>query len=59
MCEPTQYLEPTKARQEVDFSQVKQGGAELIGLIEEYDYGRFGSFMDPDGDKVELWETAP
>ena len=40
-------------------NQVKEGGAELIGQIEEYDYGRFGWFMDPDGNKVELWETAP
>ena len=36
--------------------QVKEGGAELVGAIEEYEYGRFGWFMDPDGNKVELWE---
>jgi predicted enzyme related to lactoylglutathione lyase len=28
----------------------------VIGEIEDYDYGRFGWFMDPDGNKVELWE---
>jgi len=39
--------------------QVRQGGAEIIGEIEEYDYGRFGWFMDPDGNKVELWEPKP
>jgi predicted enzyme related to lactoylglutathione lyase len=37
-------------------SQVKEGGAEIIGEIEEYEYGKFGWFMDPDGNKVELWE---
>ncbi|MCH8127994.1 VOC family protein [candidate division KSB1 bacterium] len=36
--------------------QVKEGGAENVGEIENYDYGRFGWFMDPDGDKVELWQ---
>jgi predicted enzyme related to lactoylglutathione lyase len=38
--------------------QVKAGGAEVTGDIEEYDYGRFGWFVDPEGNKVELW-TAP
>ena len=36
--------------------QVETGGATLVGTIEEYDYGRFGWFLDPDGNKVELWQ---
>ncbi len=36
--------------------QVKEGGAEVIGNIQEEEYGRFGWFVDPDGNKVELWE---
>jgi len=40
-------------------SQVEEGGATLVGGIEEYDYGRFGWFIDPEGNKVELWEPAP
>ncbi len=36
--------------------QVKEGGAEIIGEIQEYEFGKFGWFMDPDGNKVELWE---
>lgn len=36
--------------------QVAAAGAELAGEVEEYDFGRFGWFMDPDGNKVELWE---
>ncbi|GGF17877.1 hypothetical protein GCM10011611_24680 [Aliidongia dinghuensis] len=36
--------------------QVVAGGATLVGAIEEYDYGRFGWFLDPDGNKVELWQ---
>jgi len=37
-------------------AQVKEGGATIVGGIEEADYGRFGWFLDPDGNKVELWE---
>lgn len=39
-------------------SQVKEGGAQIIGAIEEFDYGRFGWFIDPEGNKVELWHPA-
>jgi predicted enzyme related to lactoylglutathione lyase len=37
-------------------SQVKDGGATIVGDVQNYDYGRFGWFLDPDGNKVELWE---
>ena len=36
--------------------QVQEGGAEIIGNIEKMEFGSFGWFMDPDGNKVELWE---
>lgn len=39
-------------------SQVAAAGAELVGEVESYEYGRFGRFMDPDGNKVELWEPS-
>ncbi len=38
--------------------QAEEGGAELVGKIEEYDYGKFGWFIDPDGNKIELWKPA-
>jgi len=31
------------------------GGAQIVGEISEYDFGSFGHFVDPDGNKVELW----
>ena len=34
------------------------GGGERVGDIEEHEQGRFGWFMDPEGNKVELWEPA-
>lgn len=39
-------------------SQVAAAGGALLGDVESYDYGRFGRFMDPDGNKVELWEPS-
>ena len=36
--------------------QVQEGGAQLAGDVQSFDYGRFGWFIDPDGNKVELWE---
>ncbi|UTW46240.1 VOC family protein [bacterium SCSIO 12696] len=39
-------------------AQVVEGGAKLIGEIDEQSYGRFGWFMDPDGNKVELWQPV-
>jgi predicted enzyme related to lactoylglutathione lyase len=38
--------------------QVKEGGAEIVGEIQKADYGSFGWFVDPDGNKVELWEPG-
>ena len=38
--------------------QVREGGAEIIGNIEKLEYGSFSWFIDPDGNKVELWEPA-
>ena len=38
--------------------QVKEGGAEVVGEIGKMEYGSFGWFMDPDGNKVELWEPV-
>lgn len=35
---------------------VAVGGAEVIPDREEHDFGRFGWFVDPDGNRVELWE---
>lgn len=36
--------------------QLKKEGVEVIDKVEEYDYGKFGWIMDPEGRKIELWE---
>ncbi|MDX1460387.1 MAG: VOC family protein [Xanthomonadales bacterium] len=35
---------------------VRKGGASVADEREEADFGRFGWFEDPDGNRVELWE---
>lgn len=37
-------------------SELKKEGVEVLGEIEEYEYGKFGWIMDPEGRKIELWE---
>lgn len=37
-------------------ANVAAGGAEVVPNKEEHDYGRFGWFEDPEGNRVELWE---
>ncbi|HSL46679.1 MAG TPA: hypothetical protein VK897_24805 [Anaerolineales bacterium] len=39
-------------------NQVQEGEAVIIGNIEKPEYGSFGWFMDPDGNKVEFWEPT-
>ena len=36
--------------------QVAAGGATVLDEREEHDFGRFGWFVDPDGNRVELWQ---
>jgi predicted enzyme related to lactoylglutathione lyase len=35
---------------------VKAAGGQVIPDKEEHDFGRFGWIVDPDGNRVELWE---
>ena len=37
-------------------ANVKKGGAVVLEEREEHDFGKFGWFVDPDGNRVELWE---
>jgi lactoylglutathione lyase len=38
--------------------QLRKEGVRVDDRIEEYDYGKFGWIMDPEGNRVELWEPA-
>lgn len=38
--------------------QVVAAGGQLAGEAQSFDYGSFGWFLDPDGNKVELWQPC-
>ena len=64
----TAYFEPSEKEFMINLivddvaealQQVKQAGGTITGDIESLEYGVFGWFIDPDGNKVELWAPAP
>lgn len=63
----TSYFAPSKREFMINFivddldgalKQVADGGGTLVGDVQSFDYGRFGWFIDPDGNKVELWQPT-
>jgi predicted enzyme related to lactoylglutathione lyase len=37
-------------------AQLRAEGVEVLDKVEDYDYGRFGWAVDPEGNRFELWE---
>lgn len=37
--------------------ELKKEGVEQIGETQVYDYGKFAYIMDPEGNKLELWQS--
>ncbi len=37
---------------------LQSNGVKIIGEIQKYEYGKFAYIMDPDGNKIELWEPV-
>lgn len=35
---------------------LKEEGVQIVGELEEFSYGKFAWIMDPEGNKIELWE---
>lgn len=35
---------------------LREEGVTIVGEMQEYSYGKFGWILDPDGNKIELWE---
>lgn len=63
--ENTTYFAPSQARFMVNYrvdnldellTELRQAGVRVEDRVEEYDYGRFGWVLDPEGNKIELWE---
>ena len=38
--------------------KLRENGVTIVDEIEEYEYGKFVHIMDPDGNKIELWEPV-
>lgn len=38
--------------------ELKTGGVTVLDDIESYDYGKFVHVLDPEGNKIELWEPV-
>jgi len=63
--EETKYFEPSAKdfminyrveNLEVLVEELKKNGVTIVDTIETYDYGKFVHILDPEGNKVELWE---
>lgn len=63
----TKYFEPAKKEFMVNYrvegieelvEQLKANGVQVVDEIESFDYGKFVHVMDPDGNKIELWEPV-
>ncbi|ESU23712.1 glyoxalase [Flavobacterium enshiense DK69] len=61
----TKYFEPSKKQFMMNFRVdnleellrvLKEEGVTVVGDMETYDYGKFGWILDPEGNKIELWE---
>lgn len=39
-------------------AQLRAEGVTVVGSIHEMEFGRFGWILDPEGNKIELWEPV-
>jgi len=37
---------------------LRKSGVNIVGEIQSFDYGKFAHIMDPEGNKIELWEPV-
>jgi predicted enzyme related to lactoylglutathione lyase len=63
----TKYFDPSNASFMINYrvenldellKLLRSEGVEVDERMEEYDYGRFGWIMDPEGNRIELWEPG-
>lgn len=61
----TKYFDPSKSSLMINYrvedldgllAALKEAGVWIDPHREDYDYGRFAWIMDPDGNRIELWE---
>ena len=63
--ESTKYFEPSPKDFMINYrvenlealvEEFKKAGVTVLDKIETYDYGKFVHILDPEGNKVQLWE---
>ncbi len=63
--EDTNYFSPSEKEFMINFrvenlvallKALKTEGVTIVGEMQEFDYGKFAWIIDPEGNKIELWE---
>lgn len=63
----TKYFEPSSKEFMINYrvddlealvAALKSEGVTILDEIASYDYGKFVHILDPEGNKIELWESA-
>ena len=63
----TKYFDPSKKDFMINYrveniiqlvEELKNNGVTIIDEIETFDYGKFVHILDPEGNKIELWEPV-
>jgi len=63
----TEYFAPSKKEFMINYrvqnieglvKKLKENGVTIVDTIEEFEYGKFVHIMDPEGNKIELWEPV-
>jgi catechol 2,3-dioxygenase-like lactoylglutathione lyase family enzyme len=66
--EATEYFAPSGKQFMVNYrvddleqlvAELRAAGVEIVGGIDEEENGKFAWILDPDGQKIELWEPVP
>lgn len=64
----TKYFEPSQSPLMINYvvddlhatlKALREEGVWVDPKVDEADYGKFGWIMDPDGNRIELWEPLP
>jgi predicted enzyme related to lactoylglutathione lyase len=65
--EKTKYFEPSEKEFMINYrvenielllEDLKNNGVTIVDSIETFDYGKFVHIMDPENNKIELWEPV-
>jgi len=63
--EETKYFDPSEKEFMINYrvqnieglvKNLKKNGVTILDEIEEFEYGKFVHILDPEGNKIELWE---